>query len=440
MAPRFRARPGRLLAIALSAAAFIAVLGGSVAFAADQPVQLDPATLQQLFQQLQSSPVISESCGACHGNIADTDNYSSEIVFTHANHIMLQCSSCHTKFPHRPEGTARPTMKGCSDCHGLKHGPMGELASGKCEDCHKTPKERLRPGFHTYDWAGKPHVKPAEKEFNSNCAMCHTPASCDDCHQAKGINWAPDDWAYNSGDGCNVCHGNAFLQKQAISGSKSYQVSGVKDSAHQDYTCQDCHVDFRYDDKPAATPLWTVNAGQACADCHEKQKDKRLSDPVAEYDKSTHAKAIEDGNFDSATCGSCHGGHFIARTMNNPLEATRLQGAAYRVCARCHNDPDSPGGPRYDTYNDYYHGRAYKKGAPDAPACWDCHGSHKILPSTDPESSMSAENRGDTCGQKGCHRGSTQEFGTEASALIHQKTTAEAENPLLRLIANITGQ
>jgi len=117
-----------------------------------------------------------------------------------------------------------------------------------------------------------------------------------------------------------------------------------------------------------------------------------------------------------------------------------LHQSAYRVCARCHNSPTSPGGARYDSYNDYYHGKAYKQGAPDAPACWECHGSHDIQPSSDPASLMSTKNRGATCGQEGCHKGSNEEFGEQAKELIHQKVQAEESNPLLRLIANITGR
>ena len=88
------------------------------------------------------------------------------------------------------------------------------------------------------------------------------------------------------------------------------------------------------------------------------------------------------------------------------------------MCARCHPD-------EYESYDDYYHGAAYKRGATDAPACWDCHGAHDVLPTSDPNSLMSEQNRADTCGQEGCHQGSDLEnnpaFAEAASELIHQK-------------------
>ncbi|HET6351434.1 MAG TPA: cytochrome c3 family protein [Coriobacteriia bacterium] len=438
MALRTRARSGRLLAVVVAAAAFVAALGGGVAMAADTTQQLDPAAVQQLFNQLQTSPVIEETCSGCHGNIADTDNYSSEIIFTHANHIMLQCSSCHTRFPHRPEGTSRPKMQGCFDCHGLRHGPMGVLATGNCPDCHKTPRERMRPSFHTWDWRGKPHVQPSLDEGNTKCAMCHTLDQCNTCHLNEGISWEPKgEWAYDSSKGCLDCHGQPLLQKQGLAGAKSFQVSGLEESVHQDLTCQKCHQDYRYDDKPSGSPLWTINVSSACESCHanpntgDAKKDERLSKPVADYKKSIHYEKLTGGKSDSATCGSCHGGHFIFSTQDE-LGKARMHRASYRVCARCKQH-----GTAYDTYDDYYHGRAYKQGAADAPACWDCHNAHDIQPKSKPASTVNSVNIAKTCGTEGCHSSTSQQFGASAAELIHQKAQAQEDNWLLRQIANV---
>lgn len=433
MAIRFRARPGRLLALALTALAFTALVGVATASAAEAPQ--DPVTIEQVFDQLQNTPVYKEACTTtCHGNIANTKNYASAIIFKHGYHQLVACSSCHSRFPHRPEATIeRPTMQGCFDCHGVRHGPMGIIASDECEDCHVTPKDRLRPAFHGFDWAGKPHVAPSEKEFNTKCAMCHKPSSCTDCHDAQGINWKPENgWDYDSGDGCLSCHGSGTLSKTAQGGVKSFTVTGVMDSAHADLTCQQCHTDYRYDDKSGPSELWTINASKACAECHKKSESKESQAAVADYEKSIHATAIEEGNYDSATCSSCHGGHFIYRLDTETAQA-RMHGSAYRVCARCHDE-------EYGTYDDYYHGAAYKAGAPDAPACWDCHGSHGVLPSTDKASMTSSENVAKTCGTEGCHTGTSEKFGAEAAELIHEKVKAEEENPLVRLISTIRGR
>jgi len=436
MASRLRIRPGKAFAIVLSASMFAALLCAYVAAAQEAPADepANPQSFEQLFQQLQDTPVYKDACTkTCHGNIARTKNYSSSITFRHGYHQLVACSACHPRFPHRPDATIeRPQMKGCFDCHGVRHGPMGLIASDKCEDCHVTSVERLRPAFHTFGWAGKEHVAPAEKRFNTECAMCHKPESCTECHDDEGVVWAPASWDYNAGDGCLACHGTSLTKSSGV-GTKSYEVSGLNASAHPDVTCQECHPDYRYDDKPPVSPVWTINAGEACAGCHKDQKEKNLSAVVPAYDDSIHSKAIGDGNVDSATCGSCHGGHYIYR-LDTELAKQRMHMSSYRVCARCKQHGDE-----YDTYDDYYHGRAYKEGAPDAPACWDCHNSHKILPKADPQSSVNPANVGVTCGKEGCHQGSNEQFGAAAASLIHSKAQTTQDNPLLRLIARITG-
>lgn len=436
MGSMFALRSRRLIATVIAVAAFASAFGATAAFAAVDPEAAGDATFEQLFLQLQDTPVYKDACTkTCHGNISKTSNYSSSIIFAHGYHQLVACSACHPRFPHRADAKIeRPTMKGCFDCHGVRHGPMGVIATGECEDCHVTPKERLRPAFHTFGWEGAPHVEPANKEFNTRCAMCHKPASCTDCHDRLGIEWAPAKWDFNAGDGCLACHGNAALTKQSAEGLKSFAIAGLTDSAHQDLTCQDCHPDYRYDDAPAASPIWTVNAGNACKECHRTAEEGKWKETVEAYERSTHAEAIQKGNYDSATCASCHGGHYIYRLDTEPARQ-RMHLSAYRVCARCKQHGDE-----YDTYDDYYHGKAYKAGNLTAPACWDCHGSHDIQPSSDKDSMVAAENIDTTCGQEGCHSGTSEKFGVEAAALIHEKVKEQEQNPLLSLIARITGR
>jgi hypothetical protein len=427
MSLKFRAQPGRLF-VALAAAMLIAVVGPvPTALAADVAAPLDPAQTAQLLQQLGASQVDEAVCmSLCHGNIANTKNYASAIKFTHGNHIIVQCSSCHPKFPHQNSGTQRPTMKGCWDCHGLRHGSMGIIAKGECPACHTTPRWQMTcPWAKTNaDWAGKGHVKLGTDQLNTDCMRCNAANDCTSCHDRQGVIWTPTTgWGYDSNSGCQSCHGSSNLLKQDNGVAKSFQVIGIEDSAHRDITCQQCHVDYRYDDQPSQTKLWNVNAGLACGTCHQTLKQSQDASPVALYEASIHAQRIREGNYNAATCGSCHGGHFIYMLDTADAKA-RMHASAYRVCARCHQD-------QYASYNDYYHGRAYKEGAPDAPACWQCHKSHDILPKADPNSSVSDKNVGDTCGQSGCHKGSTQSFGDQASSLIHRKVQAQETNPIV---------
>jgi hypothetical protein len=441
MSLRFRARPGRLLAVAIAAAAFVAsALLATSAFAAAQQEQ---PTLADVIQQLANNPVYEAECTAlCHANIAQTKNYASSIKFSHGNHILMQCSDCHSRFPHRQSGTERPTMKGCFNCHGLRHGPRGIIAADLCTDCHNTPRWQMScpPAKDNPNWPAAGHVKLGETDVNTSCTMCHKPADCVTCHDQKGVKWEPKNgWDYDPGikdgtkSGCLACHGNATLLKTVGGGTKSFQVTGLEDSAHRDITCQQCHPDYRYNDKPAYTKLWNVNAGIQCGVCHQNAEKEKDRVPVAQYAESIHAEQINKGNYDSATCASCHGGHFIYRLDTQEASAA-MHASAYRTCARCKQH-----GTQYATYNDYYHGRAYKKGAADAPACWQCHASHKVLPQNDPQSTVYKANLGATCGQEGCHKGSNEQFAAQAGQLIHQKVTAQQQNPVLQFISNIRG-
>ncbi len=420
MAGRLVGRSGGFAALVLGALMFAFVFAIATSAYAVQAGQLN----DQQFTVSVGGTVFAEKCDPCHGNIAETKNFASSITFKHGYHQLVQCAACHTRFPHRPEGTERPTMKSCFDCHGLRHGPMGLIATDECTKCHQENVSNLRPDFHTNDWAEAPHVKPAEEELNSKCMMCHDGPFCDECHVDKDINWAPKTgYYYDSGDGCLACHGSDTLMKTAGGVPKSFQVTGVGDSAHQDITCQQCHIDYAYEDKQVPSKLWNINAGYACSTCKDHKE------PNADYQQSIHAEELKKGNTDSATCASCHGGHYIQR-LDNDTAIAKLHASAYRVCARCHKE-------QYISYDDYYHGAAYKAGAPDAPACWECHASHKILPASDPESTVYPKNLGATCGQEGCHTRSDEDFAAAAGQLIHQKVEAVQDNPLRRLISSV---
>ena len=165
--------------------------------------------------------------------------------------------------------------------------------------------------------------------------------------------------------------------------------------------------------------------------CHQTLKVAKDVAPVAAYDKSIHAQKIRDGNYDSATCASCHGGHFIYSLETLDGKA-KMHQSAYRTCARCHKT-------QWESFDDYYHGQPYKDGALDAPACWQCHASHDILPAKDPASTINTSNLGKTCGQPGCHKGSNEQFAAQAAQLIHRKVQAQQQNWLLQQITKIRG-
>jgi nitrate/TMAO reductase-like tetraheme cytochrome c subunit len=171
----------------------------------------------------------------------------------------------------------------------------------------------------------------------------------------------------------------------------------------------------------AQTNVWSWNAAIACQNCHDHEK------VTAVYLKSVHGQQELKGNLETATCASCHGSHNIY-SVKTAIGKAQMHASADIVCGKpgCH-------AAQYLTYDDYYHGAAYKKGEADSPSCWQCHGAHDIQPVKNPDSKLSTENIGKTCGK--CHKGSDAEFGQQAALLIHQKKTIYNDNLIVKAIS-----
>jgi hypothetical protein len=239
--------------------------------------------------------------------------------------------------------------------------------------------------------------------------------------------------------GCLVCHGDPNLVRIIDGKTVSLWVSTevLQGSAHKNVPCTECHVDFAYK-TPHDTiiqngPEWRAVAKLACKNCHR--------DAFSQYANGAHSPAGRPGDTSTVgaptssapgkprpLCGDCHGGHAIpSKTDTAAMEAVHASGLD--MCGKCHEKAAY-------TYSDYYHGAAYKRGAADAPACWQCHNTHQILASKDRRSWTNAINLVDTCGQ--CHKGVNEEYTTYA-ALVHRKEATLQQNPVYA-IANSAKQ
>src|SRR5215467_9107296 len=97
-------------------------------------------------------------------------------------------------------------------------------------------------------------------------------------------------------DECMACHSDRTLSHEVNGKPVSLHVDPqrFKDSIHGSmFACVDCHTDVK---SPAHhTPPQHIT----CATCHADQQ--------AAYERSFHAKAIQGGNSNAATCVDCHG-------------------------------------------------------------------------------------------------------------------------------------
>ncbi len=405
--------------LVLASALFLAS-GISAAFAAE--------TTPTAVQELQRGPLLAFSCTDCHASLAAATTKAAllGIKFSHASHMTYDCTACHSRFPHTPSGTVKPTKASCLNCHGLRHGPQGVIAGGDCSKCHDKPRAQLIPKDHlAADYNGKGHVEPSNTSLRTSCAACHTKDQCDTCHLAKNVTWKPVvEFSYDAGNGCLSCHKTDLPRLAA-----PVTASMLDSSAHRTTLCGQCHPDFRYDDKAGATVLWKVNAGLACgsADCHPKEQ--------AAWAASVHGTAIlTRTNMTAATCGGCHSGHDIERLKTDAAKL-RLRLSGQKMCVgACHTHEAA-----YVSYSDWWHGAAYKAGAADAPACWTCHGAHDTTALKDPKSMTSSEKLPSTCGQAGCHTGSGEKFAESGRTLVHGRNAVNAANPIVSLISGFTG-
>jgi hypothetical protein len=246
------------------------------------------------------------------------------------------------------------------------------------------------------------------------------------------------DWTIGAAgrSGCLVCHGDPNLVRIVNGKVTSLYVSVdvINASAHAQTLCTDCHVDFAYKTphpNTVASDEWKILAKSACKNCHRTQ--------FLEWANSAHSTAgspSPTGTADATTtlgapdstapgkprplCGDCHGGHAIP-SKTDTAAAEVIHGSALEMCGKCHTKAAS-------TYADYYHGAAYRRGAADAPACWQCHNTHLVLPSANRLSWTNQDNLITTCGQ--CHKGTLNDQYTDYARLIHRKSATLQENPV----------
>jgi formate dehydrogenase gamma subunit len=242
-------------------------------------------------------------------------------------------------------------------------------------------------------------------------ASVHKTNTCASCHADITSNH-PDDKVTAQPPNCKKCH-----EKQSESYGASVHglalAKGRKDSA----TCSDCH-DGHSILPPTSpeSPLYFSRLAETCGRCHHQE--------ARDVEESVHGKAVAGGHRDAPTCTDCHSEHKIqALKTRSPLEID------VEVCSQCHSSermntkynlpPD-----RVKTFFESYHGLAAQYGSTLAANCASCHGFHKILPSTDPRSSIYKTNLVETCGK--CHPGATENFAQSKVHVDAEATSAGA--------------
>jgi formate dehydrogenase gamma subunit len=357
----------------------------------------------------------AEECLECHGDdsLTGVDDlgveyslYLDSMVYSESVHGELECTMCHDGIEELPHDERLPKVS--------------------CENCHEEETE-------IYQWHG--HLKVGESDDMPTCADCHGKHNIAESSD-KRSNVNP----INLPRTCARCHEDIDLVKKHEI-LMTHSVELFKSSIHGKAslggiylaaTCNDCHSTDGSAHRILAPGLPEsainhFNIPRTCGRCHRSIEN--------DYWEGIHGKLTLRGVTDSPVCTSCHGEHGILSPAD-PRSAVSPVRVAEATCAPCHesaklNEKYGVATGRLRTWVDSYHGLKSKAGDKTVANCASCHGAHRILPSSDPTSSIYADNLKSTCGH--CH----PQITTEVANIPIHGAPGVSHTPVAALVQKI---
>jgi nitrate/TMAO reductase-like tetraheme cytochrome c subunit len=288
----------------------------------------------------------ARGCLECHakpGLVKKFNNNESVIAYVDLEkfkvsvHRSFNCSDCHTDFsseshPKRmfrdKEQYRIKTSSTCRRCHSEQimtksiHEPLfKEEKAGEaviCTNCHSA---------HAVVKTATGHVTTSEEKY---CLRCHS-------------------------------HDNQKIFKNGQFISLLVKVDDIRNSAHRNVACSDCHFGYSSEEHPrrrfGSKREYRLSSSEICRRCH--------FDKYSKVSESIHFSMINVGRLDAPTCIDCHGGHVVSSPGKDRLSVV------YK-CRTCHKEI-------YNIYSLSVHGDALiNMDNKDVPTCIDCHSSHSI--------------------------------------------------------------
>ncbi len=335
-----------------------------------------------------SEGMANRDCMKCHGDPepvggagrrTTTSLFVNEDQLARSRHARTACVQCHTGADpthQRPCDTVSEKVD-CSICHPDTVTQFQQSAHGKllaegspdapdCAHCHGT-----------HGVLG--HNQPDSPTFSRN-----VPALCADCHRTG-----------SQADVRPTSRHLSVVENYMDSiHAKGLLESGLTVTAN----CADCHT--AHLELPASDPRSSVNRKNISATCG------RCHLGITElFETSVHSPKNTHTDKELPTCEDCHSAHDIQRT-----DLTDFRFEIMDQCGRCHEEISQ-------SYFDTFHGKVSRLGYEKAAKCYDCHGSHDILPVSDPRSHLSRENIVETCAK--CHPQSHRQFAGYLTHATH---------------------
>ncbi len=215
-----------------------------------------------------------------------------EIHFSHQLHATRSqdCNICHADVS-RDEGALahrgaelRMSMDACLDCHSSSTGP----ALSDCAACHEVIRQGVEPPSHQANWT-RYHgtvVRGRSMERADQCALCHQPTGCTNCHHIELPESHNNYWRRRG-------HGlTASMDRQSCA------------TCHDSDSCARCHEDTR---PLSHTGTWGEPRDRHCLACHEPLRANSCA--VCHADTSSHDRAtpLPSDHSASMNCRLCHG-------------------------------------------------------------------------------------------------------------------------------------
>ena len=355
--------------------------------------------------------ITSAECVDCHEQ-SDHETIIAEDL-EHSVHESLSCLDCHTDkgtMPHVEPGTPPHDVacQGCRSCHlaaAEQYQAHGRSEIGSCVDiptcasCH---------GDHEILPSTVKHAKTHPLNLPHTCGACHEDLNLTTKYEVL------------------IDH-PIEIYEASVHGKASR--GGIYVAA----TCNDCHSAGGTAHKILSpghpdSSINHFNIPQTCGQCHKAvEKD---------YWEGIHGKLVKRGEVDSPVCTHCHGEHGII-SPDDPRSPVSRAHVAEATCAPCHdsavlNEKYGLRARRLPTFIDSYHGLKTKAGDPHVANCASCHGVHRILPSTDPTSTIHLDNLQQTCGE--CH---PRISAALAASPIHGMTGEGLRSPVADVVEKV---
>jgi predicted CXXCH cytochrome family protein len=315
-------------------------------------------------------------------------------AFGTASHAQTECLACHSdatlqdaqghsvgvdgdKFNASVHG-----VLGCNACHAdIKSYPHPDkIAPVECKTCHSDQADQLKGSVHA---DSKEHP----------CTSCHG-----DAHQIfPKADPRSAVYPLNVPKTCGQCHGNnGMAGKHGLPSVYPNYMDSIhgfalsKEGLLVAANCQSCHGSHKIlSHTNPQSSTFKANIPKTCGTCHAKID--------ADYESGVHGKAIAAGKMAAPVCTDCHTAHAILQPTES---AFRMQSTP--ICGNCHKD-------KFSTYRDTFHSQLGSLGGyVETARCWDCHGAHHVLPTSDPDSPVNKANLVKTCSQ--CHAGANASF------------------------------